>query len=106
MVLAAVSKEDQAHEKNNFLLGKLGFWCIACDIALENVLVPTWANPADAPPRNKAINNWSLQKLPHPPTAVVALGHALAKMDLLREPLSAAAHTACEHVLGSRSFSS
>ena len=40
----------------------------------------------------------SLPKLPLPPTAVFASVHALAKLNLLREPLSAAAHTACEHV--------
>ena len=33
-----------------------------------------------------------------PPTAVFESVHALAEMDLLREPLSAAAHTPCEHV--------
>ena len=84
----------------NLLLRKLGFWCFAYDIPLEFVWVPTWANPADAPSRNKPINSWyaSLPKLPPPPTAVFASVHALPKLDLLREPPSAAAHTACEHV--------
>ena len=41
-----------------FSLRKLGFWCLACEIALEFVWVPTLANPADAPSWNKPINNW------------------------------------------------
>ena len=63
-------------------------------------MVPAWANPADAPTRNTPIENWnaSLPKLPPPPTAVFASVHALAELDLLREPLSAAAHTVCERV--------
>ena len=61
-----------------------------------------------APSRNKPVNNWyaSLPKLPLPPTAVFASAHALAEMDFLREPLSAAAHTACEHVRTLESFGS
>ena len=47
------------------------------------------------PSRNKLIKNW---KLPHPPTAVFASGHARAELKLLRERLSAAACAACEHV--------
>ena len=70
-------------------------------MALDFVWVPTWANPADAPPRSKPIGSCcaSLPKLPPPPTAVFASAHALLELDLLRcEPLSAAAHTACAHV--------
>ena len=37
--------------KNQFRFEKPGFWCLAYDIALELVGVPTWANPADAPSR-------------------------------------------------------
>ena len=61
---------------------------------------PTWANPADAPSRNKPIESWyvSLPILPRPPTAVFASARALSELDLLREPLSAAAQTAGEHV--------
>ena len=46
------------------------------------------------------IKSWcaSLPKLPHPPTAVIASAHARAELKLLREPLSAAAHAACERV--------
>ena len=40
----------------------------------------------------------SLPKLPPPPTAVFTSAQDLLGLDLLREPLSAAAHTACEHV--------
>ena len=40
----------------------------------------------------------SLPKLPSPPTAVFASVHALAQLNLLREPLSAAALSTCEHV--------
>ena len=55
-------------------LRKQGFCCFAYDIALELVWVPTWANPADVPSRNKPIESWlaSLPKLPPPPTAVFA----------------------------------
>ena len=51
--------------------------------------MPTWASPADAPSRSKPIESWypSLPKLP-----------ALSELDLVRAPLSAAAHTAGEHV--------
>ena len=100
VVLGAVSKGRSSSREINFLLRKLGFWCLAHDIALELVWVPTWANPADAPSRSKPIEGWyaSLSKLPPPPTAVFASAHALSELDLLREPLSAAALTAGEHV--------
>ena len=48
VVLEAVSKGRSRSRKINFLLRKLGFWCLAYDIALELVCVPTWANQADA----------------------------------------------------------
>ena len=62
--------------------------------------MPTWANPADAPNGTSRSAIWyaQLPKLPLPPTTVFASEHALAEMNLLREPVSAAAHTACEHV--------
>ena len=84
----------------NFLIRKLEFWCFACDIAPDLVWVPTWTHPAGALSRNKQIEDWyaPLPKLPLPPVAVFASVHALAEPNLLREPLSAAAHTACEHV--------
>ena len=61
--------------------------------------MPTWGNPADVPSRNKPIEDGyaSLPKLRPPPTAVFAPVHPLAELNLLREPLSAAAHAACEH---------
>ena len=82
------------------MLQKLGFWCLAYDIALELVWMPTRANPADASSRNKPIESWyaSLPKLPPPPTVVFASAHALSELNLLREPLSAAAHTTEEYV--------
>ena len=52
--------------------------------------MPAWANPADALSRSKS-------EAP-PPTAAFASAHALSELDLLREPLSVAAHTAGEHV--------
>ena len=52
VVLGAVSKGRSSLRKINFLLRKQGFLCLACDIALELVWVPTWSNPADAPSRN------------------------------------------------------
>ena len=39
-----------------------------------------------------------MPKIPPPPTAVFASAHDLSELDLLREPLSAAAHTTEEHV--------
>ena len=79
---------------------KIGVLVLALDIALELVRVPTWWNPTDAPSLNKPIKNWfaSLPKLAPPPTAVCASVHAIAQLNLLREPLSAAVLTACEHV--------
>ena len=93
VVLGTVSKGRSSSRKINFLLRKLGFWCLAYGIALEIVCVPTWAKPADAPSRNKPIEDWhaSLPKLPRPPTAVFASVHALAEPNLLVEPLSMAA---------------
>ena len=66
----------------------------------------TWANPADALSRNKPIESWcaSLPKLPSTPTAVLASAPALSELNLLREPLSAAVHTAAEHVRKLESF--
>ena len=49
VVWGAVPKGRSSSRKLNFLLRKLGFWCLAYDIALELVWVPTWANPAAAP---------------------------------------------------------
>ena len=73
VVLRAVSKGPSSR-KIKFLLRKLGFWCLAHDIALELVWVPTWANPADATSRNKPIESWyaSLPMLPSTPNAVLA----------------------------------
>ena len=61
-------------------------------------MVPTWANPADAPSRNKPIESWyaSLPKLPPTQTAVFTSAHALSMLALLREPPSA--HTAGKHL--------
>ena len=69
VVLGAVSKGRSSSRKMNFLLRKLGFWCLAYDIALERVWVPTWANPPDAPSRNRPLESWyaSLPKLLPPP---------------------------------------
>ena len=51
---------------------------------------------ADAPSRNNSVESWyvSLPKLLPPPTAVFASVHALSELNLLREPLSTAAHSA------------
>ena len=95
-----VSRGRWSSRQFNFLLQKLGFWCLACDIALELVWVPTWANPVDAPSRNKRIECWysSLPELPATPPAVLASAPALSELNLLREALSVAAHSAKEHV--------
>ena len=87
-------KDGRAHE----VLRKLRFWCLACDIALELVWVPAWANPADAPSRSKPIESWyaSLPKLPSTPAAVLASAPALS--ELIRGPPPVADHTAGEHV--------
>ena len=80
VVLGAVIKGSR---KIDFLLRKLGFCCLADDIALHFVWVPTLANPADAPSQSKPIESWyaSLPKLPPPPTAVFASAHALSPED-------------------------
>ena len=49
------SRKDGSR-KINFLLRRLGFWCLAYDIALELVWVPTWANLADAPHETSRLN--------------------------------------------------
>ena len=69
VVIGAVSKGRSSSRKMKFLLRKLGFWCFAYDIALERVWVPTWANPPDAPSRNRPHESWyaSLPKLLPPP---------------------------------------
>ena len=91
-------KDGGAHEK--ILLRKQELWCLVCGIALELVWVPTLTNPVEALSRNKPIESWnsSLPKFPSSPTAVLDSAHALSELDLLRDPLSAAAHTAGEHV--------
>ena len=93
VVVGAVSKERSSSRQINFLLRKLGFGCLAYDIALELVWVLTWANPADAPSRNKPIESLfaSLLKLPSAPTGVLASPPVLSELDHLREPLSVAA---------------
>ena len=71
------SRKDGAHEKSTSCFENLGFGCVTYDIALELVWVPTCANPADVPSRNKPIESWyaSLPKLPSLPTAVFASAH-------------------------------
>ena len=100
MVLGAVSEGRSSSRKINFLLRKLRFWCLAYDIALELAWVLTWTNPADAPSRGKPIESWyaSLPKFPPTLTAVFASVQGLSELDLLREPLSVAAHAVGEHV--------
>ena len=61
VVLGAVSKGRSSSRKSNFTLRKLVFLCLACDIALELVWVPTWANPADAPSRKNRLG----ARMPH-----------------------------------------
>ena len=86
------SQKDD-HERTTSCFENWGFWCLACDIALELGWVPTCS-------RSMPIESWyaSLPMLPPAHTAVFASAHALSKLDLLREPLSAAAHAGGEHV--------
>ena len=100
VVLEAVSEGRSSSRKINFSLRKIRFWCLAWEIALELVWVHTWANLADAASPNKPIVSWyaTLPKLPPSPTAVLASARALSELDLLREPLLTAAHTAGVHV--------
>ena len=58
---------------------------LACDIALDLLWVPTWANPSVASSRSKSLENWcaSLLKLRPPPTAVFASAHDLSELNLL-----------------------
>ena len=45
VVLWEPSRKDDRVTQSQFLVG---VWCLAYDIALESVWVPTWANPVDA----------------------------------------------------------
>ena len=99
VVLGTSQKDGRARENVISCFENKGFG-LASDIALELVWVPTWANPADAPSRNKPIESLhaSLPELLFTPTAVLATAPALSELNLRREPLSVAAHTAGEHV--------
>ena len=57
-------------------------------------------HPAGVPSRRKPIESWcaALPNLPCTPNAVLASAPALSELNLLREPLSVAAHTAGEDV--------
>ena len=100
VILGVVSEGRSSSRKLFFLLRKLGFWCLASDIALELLWMPTWTNPADVLSRNKPFTSWlaSLLKLSPPSSTVFASVHVISELDLLREQLSAAALTAEEHV--------
>ena len=99
VILGAVSKGRSSSRKINFLLRQRRFWClflrhcarIDMDVRLDEY--------SGFPSRNKRIEYWyaSLLKLTSPPTAVFASVHALAELNLLREPLSIGTHTVCEH---------
>ena len=73
--------------KNQFLApDNLELWCLANDIALELVWVPTWANPADATFTELADRRLACitaEAPDFPPTAVIASVHALAEMDFV-----------------------
>ena len=52
---------------------------LPCDIALEFIEVPTWANRADASSLSKSLESWyaSMPNLPPPPTAAFEPAYAL-----------------------------
>ena len=62
--------------------------------------VPTWANPADAPSRNKPIANWyaSFAKASFYADRSAGISSRSLELNLLCEPLSIAAQPAREHV--------
>ena len=78
VAFGVVSKVRSSARESNCLLRKTGLWCLAYDVRLDLVWMPTWANPTDAP---------------HGATRP-----ALSELDLLLEPLSVAALSAGEHV--------
>ena len=86
-------KDDRAHEKSISCSENGGSGALLYNIAL--VWVATWANPADAPSRNRPIED-GYASLPKP--SAFASVHAFVELHLLREPLSAATRTAGEHV--------
>ena len=103
VVLGAVSKGRSNSRKMYFLFRKLWFWCLACDIALELVLgayLPGHIQPMP-PSRCQPIESWyaSLLQLPsYTDRSGGSSSRSPSKLDLFREPLSVAAHTAGEHV--------
>jgi len=58
VVVGAIAKGRSSSRKLNFRLRKLAALLFLRDIYLEVIWVPTWANPADAPSRFKAMADW------------------------------------------------
>ena len=98
--LASCLKVTIGLTKSQLLASKTGVFGVSLMTLHWSWYGCTWANPADAPSRGKPIESWyaSLPKLPSTPTGLFASDHVLSELDLLREPLSVAAHTAGEHV--------
>jgi hypothetical protein len=58
VVKGAVRKFRSSSKGLNHVLRQLAGLCLACDLYLELLWVPTWANPSDAPSRNSSISAW------------------------------------------------
>ena len=87
---APSQKEDRVYEQS---ISSSENWVSG---ALPMILRWYWSGCT--PGRIQRMPLHGIPRLPLLPTAVFASEHALVDMDLLREPLSAAAHAACEHV--------
>ena len=75
----------------NFILKKIGYFCIRSTLFTDFMSVQSWANPADAPSRFVSLISWK-QKLPKhlPPihSCVFLQLQAHTEEKLLLEPLS------------------
>jgi hypothetical protein len=58
VVKGAVRKFRSSSRGLNFVLRQLGALCLAYDLYLELLWVPTWANPGDAPSRGASLAEW------------------------------------------------
>ena len=61
VVKGCATKGRSSSHSLNFLLRKLTGLCLAHDIYLELVWIPSWANSSDAPSRHYPVSRWHLE---------------------------------------------